>query len=264
MSGLTRRTALLAGLALLVVTNAIVLGGVAWNRSAEEARLELGARELGQLYADWSLLEEDSATALHLVWRAPAAYPTTGQETWLDGKKLEALGFRREDEVTARYGTRQATREVFVALEFAGPVWQRGIDELRAKRDHAAEIAAAHPGDKELARVAEAARGVFESEEQRGTRLVAVDADRDAAALRARHPDRTRYAILRGRVRAMMWAEAPTGYLESLTPTALHVPRPILRALAAGGALKPEMEFRAVVAFGRRHEPWIVSATKAD
>jgi hypothetical protein len=264
MSGLTRRTALLAGLALLVVTNGIVLGGVAWNRSAEDARLELGARELGLPYAGWSLLEEDSGASLHLAWRTPDRFPPEDHANWLDAAKLATLGFTREEAAKAGYGTRQQTREVFVALELAGPVWQRGIEALRAKRDHAAELAAAHPGDKDLARRAESAQSELENEEQRASRLVAVDAARDAAALRARWPDRTRYAILRGRVRAMMWAQEPTGYVASLTPTAIHVPAAILRGLTTGGTLKADAKLRAVIAFGRRYEPWIVSAAKAE
>ena len=58
----------LAGAALIVLVNAVILAGAAWNRSAEEARMTLTQRELPPGW-NHGLEQERSAISLQLAWR---------------------------------------------------------------------------------------------------------------------------------------------------------------------------------------------------
>jgi hypothetical protein len=266
MNGLSHRHALIAGLALIVIVNAIALGGVAFNRSGEDSRLHLGARELAAPYGSWQGLEEDSEMALRLVWRMPvtagdeAAYPQR-PPGWLDADKLAALGFPREAATETPRGGRQWVREVFLVLEFDGPAYRQGVAVLREKLARAQGLSAAHPDDKDLKRNAEAAAQVLERELRENSRLLVVDGGLDPAALRARYPDRARYALVRGRVRAALWSPHPSGYVEGVAVSNVHVPATFRRVFAGwpqrGKAA--EQAFTADLAFGRRYEPWIVA-----
>ena len=91
-----------AGLALIVLTNAVALGGVWWNRSATpESALTLSERELG---LPWRSLRfaEDSGLSLNLNWRVGdreagefvSGYTFNGgTPEWLDAAHMAALGF---------------------------------------------------------------------------------------------------------------------------------------------------------------------------
>src|SRR5512145_1067398 len=96
----SRRHTLIAGLALIALTNAIALGGVAWNRSGEpESVLKLTQRELWQPHG-YGLAREEGGLQLSVRWRALHADPEVefygdfhGQPEWLNEAKLAALGF---------------------------------------------------------------------------------------------------------------------------------------------------------------------------
>ena len=86
--------------------------------------------------------------------------------------------------------------------------------------------------------------------------LRAVDAGLDAAKLRARYPDRTRYALLPGKVAAWNAYESKTldmtiAWIQPLPIKRIHVPA------ALADALTGRPEFRLQVNFGRRLEPWV-------
>ena len=97
-----RRAATWVGLALLVLTNAVALGGVAYNRSGEpDAVLKLGERELSPPYV-WNDKGENSGLSLKLQWRGTppaarlrgkAAYWSDRNPAWLDARKMRELGF---------------------------------------------------------------------------------------------------------------------------------------------------------------------------
>ena len=90
---------------------------------------------------------------------------------------------------------------MWLALEFDGPAHARDLQQAREALSQAQGAVAAHPGDDEHRKRAEEATKRFQQVRDEWSRLVAIDADLDADALRARHPDRTRVAIVRGRVR---------------------------------------------------------------
>src|SRR5262249_7534266 len=90
------------GAVLVALTNAVALGGAAWNRSGEESRLRLTQRELVRPYI-WYGNRENSGMSLELTWRALGDLTpsdpylswnfaaTRGAPAWLDRVRIDAL-----------------------------------------------------------------------------------------------------------------------------------------------------------------------------
>ena len=248
---------LLAGLVLIALANAAALGGVAWNRRGEpEATVTLTERELR---IPWSAIndEDDTGLDLQLEWNArwsaggslPEGLPLT---------TLHELGFR------PAIGRREPPRTAWVVLEMDGEAWRRWVEKRRRQVEEERRKKPdgdCPPGtDLELMQVS-------------GSRLVAVDAGRDRHALRRRHPDRSRHLVVPGVVHVQ---EARPGVFEGvvsdLRVESVHVPlklRPVLDELVRDERMRQETSssaelnrpprYRAVVAFGRRGEPWLVT-----
>ena len=92
---------LIAGLSIIIVTNVIALGGVAYNRSGEpDALVELTERELDIAYR-YGLERENTGLRLNINCRVETlqddyAYANNncwGNPVWLDQQKLIELGF---------------------------------------------------------------------------------------------------------------------------------------------------------------------------
>ena len=273
---------------LLALTNVAVLGGAAYNRlGTPESTLLLSERELGPQWS-WGLqTEENSELLLQLLFRTeriPAGegpdgegplYPlATRAAPWLDRAKLKQLGFDVEaqpgsEEGAARYRRMQG-RDLVLVLELEGPAHARA---LAAARDHAAKLAAAaaaNAADGELENRAQLAQDRLRREEQEDSRLFVVDAGHDAAALRQQYPDRTRYALVRGRVVPVVVGEAASAKLYGMVTEvfcdSINVARQFRSAIPFGPGdnvmVLPAKRspFQVSMAFGKRLEPWIVAA----
>lgn len=275
----TRAHTLAAGVVLIVLTNAVALGGVMMNRSREpESRLTLTERELPLSY-DSLTQRENSGIALRLDWRvlgeqaADLDYADYGsQPAWLDAARMVALGFdvpagEPMAESSKRYA-RQLPRQALVVLEFDGPTWQKAVDRAQAAAERHATAAAANPGNELLADRAKSARAQVALERSASSRLFAVDAGLDAVVLRARYPDRSRYLILRATIRPNVIGSDESrqhlgGYLSEIAIDRINVPytfRPQLIELRDAprpsvGNRPPRYEVR--LAIGQRLEPWI-------
>jgi hypothetical protein len=259
---------LIGGVALIVAMNAFVLAGVAWNRSGEPgSALTLTQRELSLPYA-FGLDGELGGTAVALLWRSPmrddtadAAYDMyygRGPD-WLDAAKLRELGFDLKDE---RDAYRQK-REVYVVLELAGADWQAALAQAQRRVDRAIARGDAEKQDVDARKSAQEA---LKFERQKASRLFAIDAGVDAAALRQRHPDRRRYVIVAASVTpSAMVIDGKTtfsGHIGALAVARISVPHALRgamdgidrNALDSGRA-----SFEMDVAWGRRLEPWITA-----
>lgn len=268
---------LIAGLLLIAATNAVALAGVAWNRTGDpEAKLLLSERELNLPY-NWGLDRDNSGVSLSLQWRVVGEAQAYGYHSaytpleWLDKVRLSALGFdtaRFEDTPEGRrHMTRLEAREVFLVLELDGPAWQtmlaRTREWARLELEHAAVDAGAGKTDGTRA---DQARRALDREERSASRLFAIDAGLDAVALRARYPDRARYAIVRGRIKPTLDTRASgariTGYIEGIQVSWVNVSRQFHPALAARDASYTSgaaPRYAVTVAFGRRFEPWVLA-----
>ncbi len=276
MKNWTRRHTLIAGIALLVVTNAVALLGVAYNRSGEpDSVLTLTQRELTP--DSWRMNHENSGVSLRIQWRLPGKagesyyrYYYSGSAGWLDQAKMASLGFDvsppEGTQDKYRWASRQLTREVLLVLEMDGPAYQEALQRARQYVAEQDAKLAALPRDKDLQREAKEAHEALTREENGNSRLFAVDAGLDQAALRAKFPDRKRYAVVRARVH-MTWDEKSgyAGYISGLSideVTAPHEYHALIEGSgipsAPGPAIAP---FEARIAFGQRLEPWLLGMT---
>ena len=265
---------LIAGVGLIVVVNAMVLGGVAYNRSSEpESTLRLSQRELiapGRGYGN----KENSGITLTLNWRVlpsvtlddkkhGGAYAyKVGSPDWLNPAKMLALGFDRSALSQSSDGqlrTRQPLpRDVLLVLEFDGATYQAALARAARLREAAS------------AREEKQASDVLRREKDANSRLFVVDAGLDVAALRTQYPDRGRYAIVRGHVRPNLTIEknsaAPTGFISGVSASSLNVPlewRHVFVGAAESWRDGPtSLAYTVDVKFGQRLEPWIGQATR--
>jgi hypothetical protein len=294
----SHRAALAAGLGLLALVNAFALGGVAWNRGAQDSRLRRTQRELQLPYSYLPADGEDPGLSLRLEWHSdarchePYGCGGYGEASWLDAPKLAALGFdvaepSREERSRDQ---RAQEREAIVVLEFEGPAYVRYLQELRDELRKAQEKAAqaGEPGDP-VAEAARVARGAIEAVTasiqasrnevreaaealrkgaREDSRLFAVDAGLDRAALRRKYPDRSRYALVRGLVSyTPAWDDKrqfrARGRVTRLLNDGINLPRPLAQQLgiesyASYSQDSSRFSYAGEVAFGRKLEPWLV------
>jgi len=278
-----RARLLAAAAALVVVVNAVVLAGVAWNRTGEpDARLTLTEREL-RLERDERreensgvslvLVTNDLRTALDEPWRHPGEAWRHPGEAWLDARTLAALGFDVRplpeddgDEPARRYG-RQPERRGYVVLQLGGSAWAAW--EARAAGTVAAverEVAAGKATADQLARQ----REWLARERRTASRLFPVAAGPDAAALRQAWPDRASFLVLpaafgvsyayRERARPAERYQVEGAF--RLLTGELQVPRRLQGALPRQALRHVDdrehaPRFEVILATGRRLEPWI-------
>ena len=277
MKAWSRGRTLAIGLGLIVLTNAVALGGVWWNRAAApENSLTLSERELG---LPWRALRnrEISGLALNLNWRVAdreagefvSGYTVNGgTPEWLDGARMQALGFTLDDMASdngRRRYTRQLPREAVFVLELDGPAAQRALAKARESAARHAAAAAANVDSKEFAGRAKRAQDALTQEENTSSRLFVIDAGLDVGALRQKYPDRSRFMLLRGTVRPSMRDRGPgqpqmTGYITRVGSGPVHVPHALrgpLESLRARGEPGGGDRFSATRAVGQRLEPWI-------
>jgi hypothetical protein len=286
ISNWNRRHALLAALALVMLTNAVALLGVWYNRSGEpESQLTMSQRELWPPY-DWKFDGENSATTLRLRWRvplydeedSPSPYRTSyansgGVATWFDRTKLETLGFDLKDEKkleSSSYSYSQLSKQAYLVLEFDGEYYQRALRIARsalAAEESASSDNAQKSSQQESS--LKSARERLADEENKNSRLFIVDAGSEIGALRARYPDRNHYAIVQGEVKpALVGSGKKRWVMGKITDVAIdtiNVPyiyrqqfEPMFnehRRVRANN----QSSFEVDLAFGKRLEPWITA-----
>lgn len=288
MNGIRPRY-LITGLALIGLVNAIVLAGVAWNRQLpEESRLQLSERELAATYAYWR--KDNSSLALRLDYRWPSRADDDHYYLSISAEKMAELGFHLPTELneqTVRRYRRQLDRDALLVLELDGPAYQREVALLLAAYAEALRLQKSVPDSKELREAAQHAANALDYEQRRASRLLVVDVGLDQQALRARYPDRTRYAIVRSIIEVQAssvaskwtgegddprpdnqrWAWQLGGSADTPGIQSLNLPQrwhatfdslPQQNELPGADYPSYQKLFSAEVAFGRRLEPWFV------
>jgi hypothetical protein len=277
--------ALTASLFLVVLTNAIALGGVAYNRGGQpHSTLELTERELRISRRDW-LDNETSGIDLDVRWRIrprktdsyEPEYSWDRELHWLSEAQKKQLGFiapkalTRDDAGDSTWDP--PTREAFVVLENDGATHRAAIEQARKHLARATKLAAANSGVKIFRERLDSAREQLKEEESFATRLFLIDVDPDADALRARYSDRSRYAIVRAHLDAAIANQEhvlhSAIYVTSLDIDTISVPhefRAIIEPLSTPNDRYSYKEqaprFEATVHWGRRLEPWITQVRK--
>lgn len=280
----TRTSTLITGLGLIVVTNAVALLGVSYNRGGEpDSQLVLTQREL-TLPHRWGWEKENNGLSLSLSYRLPGErdfdigfYPNRPQHfgdlTWLNRDKLVALGFdvtqAPDTAAGRRYYERLLPKDVMLVLELDGPAYQQRLQAAQDKLQQEETLVTQNPGAKEFVERATAARQALQAEENTRSRLFVVDAGLDATTLRNQYPDRTRYALVHGRVRP--WLDRRddkplvVGHVQSLSITQIniplehHAPFETTSTDTTADSGRAEKHYRVTLAIGRRFEPWVVN-----
>ncbi len=282
----SRKVALAAGVGIILGTNAVALIGVAHNRSdSPESRLTLTEREL-QL-PRWNWFESDNTgIGLRVIYRlggpeesgVESTYPynSTLSPPWLDKAKLAELGF----EVTRpldtpegrRYYAKLLEKHVLLVLEYNGPAYSAALARAKRHYDEQSQRAAQHDGVKELARRRDEAQRNLDRERRARSRLFVVDAGLDLASLRARYPDKSRYAVATGRIRPVLETSKGdsklVGWVSGLDINTIHVPYayrdlfiPLLNR-RRGPLYDSAPRFEVEITYGQRLEPWVTGAQR--
>jgi hypothetical protein len=257
-----RRWPFISGVALTVITNAVVLAGAIHNRSGDpESTLTLTQRELALPYS-YRQSRENTGLALRVLWRVESSEAQLngsrpvwygGEPAWLDSAKLDELGIR----VRARSPrnadgpsySRSLPVDVLLVLEMNGSAYKRQLE-------HACRRAAD----------SKAAKDDCAREENEASRLFIVDAGLDRDSLRKKYPDAATHAIVHGQIEATRTSDAFTsslsGRIRGVSVEEIQVPVAMRAALGPDTVMRwnerHEKPFEAAIAFGRRLEPWVV------
>lgn len=268
---------------LLLLTNIVVLSGVAINRYSEaEGRIVLSEREFSLPYTShkedsglslrltWRVADEDDESDSSLYWRAPA---------WFDAAKVAELGLTTGLSVaegSLKLRKEPLPREVFIVLELAGEPYLRTLAQAEralAKEKRSQEtIPADLSANEENVRKArlKTALDRVEDERVRSSRLFAVDAGLGAKSLRQKYTDASRYIIAKGLAVAGPYEghgkKEIRGRIKMLLIEEIHVPleyRAVYAAIqeAKRKAKSDQPRSAAIIelVYGSRFEPWIAA-----
>lgn len=284
----------LASAGLVVLTNAFVLIGVAYNRASEpEAEITLTERELPLSYEAFQS-EENTELALRLHWQSPAhrwqalMFESRLEPDWFDQAKLEAVGYDcslpLSDPSAEQYYDKMLPREAFVVLEYGGQAWTRWLEAWdRDKVFMAEQVNKGKRSKQDLEQLNDA----YDQLPKTGSRLLAVDVGSDPIQLRQRYPERNQFVIVRAQVRLYLAREGKTqtserrpvhlrGEVTQLLTNDIHVPfelQAVLDTLSRSEGhrgratsspfVRPreakEPRYEVTLRYGKRYEPWITA-----
>jgi hypothetical protein len=264
---------LIAGSAIILLTNAVALGGAGYNRSGEpESQLQLTQRELQ--HSSWREGKDNSGITLELDWRV--AQPKQAKydryydgrwgepPTWLNKAKMAELGFDvvklASTSENVRYDDTQS-RDVLLVLELDGQAYQQTLQRAKEYAKQSEGLLAGNSKSHEVVEQVKDAEENFQHEQNQVSRLFVIDAGLDVQKLRAAYPDRSRYAIVHGLVRPrteweMKNKDGIGGNISELHADRINVP------LAFREVFNNSASYEVTVAFGKRLEPWLVTASK--
>lgn len=265
----SKKTTWITGIAILVLTNVVALAGVVYNRSGEPVgTLRLSEREL-RLPNSNGFGRENSGLSLTVKWRILStkynehSYANQWSAAeWLDEDKLDELGFKVEGAtltMESRYRFNRApSRLVWLVLEYDGAAYQEMRKRSEAFLDKSLELADRNPESEDFRKRADNAMERRDEEEVRESRLFVVNAGLDRSVLEKKYPDNTRYILQRGSVRASLrqnevkqWIVQ--GFIHDLAVETVNVP------LKFCDLFDDASGFLVTLAYGKRHEPWIVA-----
>ncbi len=290
-----KRYGMISAVGLLVLVNAVVLGGAAYNRSGEpDAVITMTERELPLSsyygYAD----RENTGLSLRLTWaqgrsRSGRSVARSGADSpypdWFDKARLEAVGFDctmpLDDPRAEIQYDRMLPRKTYAVLEYEGKAWEAWQDQ---ERDELASMEKkTSTGEVSLKQLTNA-RKEYEREARSRSRLFAVDVGNDPATLRRQYGDRTRFLVLPATVRISRYKHGSpgedlgrqpwrlSGVITDILTDTIYVPKEhrvllekLLRSKERSDNYGPYAQrqrdpaYAAKLLVGKRHEPWIDS-----
>lgn len=269
-----KTTALITGLAMIVVGNTVALSGIYYNRSgAPDAKVSMTQRELRLPYF-YGFQNENSSIAFNLQWRIrndDSDYANQWVDPdWLNERKLTELGFDTSIPKTAPHAERRyrkmLPRAAYIVLEYNGPTYAAQLAKAQKKVRQQQRLSQEHPDVKKHAEDLKRAKSALDNEEHTFSHLFAVDAGADKDALRRKYPNRSMYLIVTGQVSIAFYTEKCKPYLTG-SIDALNIDS-ITASYAIRRQLEPylgkhryqerqKLKYKVTVAYGKRLEPWI-------
>lgn len=270
MNILTRNRVLIAGVLLLVLTNAIVITGAIINRSGEpEAVLDLSEREL---HLPLRKQEENSGLSLKLIWDE---HLSRDASTRLKAGKLEDLGFDliNTDDAAERllYIRKQLPKRAWIVLEFDGAHYQGALQHAERNYQTQLKLHSQEDDSKSYARLRLAEKNLSRIKHSM-SRLFIVNAGQDPVQLRQQYPDKSHYIVTQGAVRLTCdytvtaqkhrTCSDIVGYVSKISVRRIHVPlefRTVFDSLPCWHQSKEcQPSYQVKLAYGHRYEPWIL------
>ncbi len=277
---LSSRVLFLLCIVIIVVTNIVVLSGVASNRTGKPgSQITLTEREL-QLLSQ--VHKENSGLTLRLAWRTLGkddGYPNWRSPVWFNTDKLKELGFNIDDYLKSKdnnkFYKKIIPKVVFIVLENNGDPYREAVKRAEMALEKKESLFRSNSGDKILRANYESAEKRLKHERITKTRLFAVDAGINFGILREKYDDRARFIITKGLVRPRYYYENKNkevlGYISKLIVENIHVPlryRKEFDAILIGNKSEAKefgpLRFEVELAYGRRFEPWIMSVKHID
>ena len=291
---------IIAAAAVLILTNVVVLAGVAYNRSgAPVMSIDLTERELSMTPSISP--GENSGTSLTLKWRAlgpiddaedivasgrlPSSLDAR-TPAWLDKDRLLELGFdlpaieRDIDKHKDRLFHRSI--EVYLVLEYGGDSWQKVVEYTQTAADNLRKEIENRSDDAKQVKRLEHLEKRLDQVRTSSSRLYVIDAGADRRALLDRYADSGKYLLARGRI-GLRWnrdEQKIVGRIRELAINRVHVPlpySPILVELDRADRARRASRFEPPVIqrnrqprysvrlnIGNRLEPWIESVALMD
>lgn len=281
---------ILAGGAVVLITNIVILAGVVYNRSgATPTAITLTEREMTIASSG----EENTGRALRVQWQQPHIRGLEQREgpEWFDQAKLEAVGYdchvSPTDPNAEQFYQKALPRKAYMVLEYDGAAWVTWLKEWEHDLDWTADrVRRGKRSEESLNKEKELSERV----KQTASRLVAVDIGWDPAQLRRQYPDPAQFIIapalvelqyIRTDAQKSGPRRAPflRGVVSELLVDEIHVSlehRAILDQIQREDKQKPRQwsrfgqlpegvdqpRYGVTLRYGKRQEPWIVTVEK--
>jgi hypothetical protein len=189
---------LFIGLIILVGTNLVVLGGVAFNRMGDTtAQLTLTERELSFPYYSGAH-KENSGISLSIKWRTPTQKneiysPYHSKSINITKDELLALGFDKSD-VKDNYWVE--SQELYLALEFDGALHKAEIK--KASEEYQTQLATFEEQDKNINNRKMEFKKNLQREKTSNSRLFFKEASANYESLEAKFAGQKNILIVKG------------------------------------------------------------------
>ena len=237
------------GLLLLILTNAVVLARVAYNRSEVTETLTLTEREFRKGYRS---IRENSAEMLRLKWRTPKVDKYDYRKLRVTKGQLDALGFYGPPSCKeGQYNRDRKEKEVWVLIELGGEAYRQELERVKTELKEVEQ----KPIDQEKERQIKSLSNELENLKSRDSRLYAVNISLDKEILVNAINDQNNQFVTKGIV-AENYDCTNDVIIQNLFISRLHLPK---ESLPSNGQWPNK--YQVTVAVGRSGEAWVKAVT---
>ncbi len=287
-----KRFGLYIAIAIVMITNVIILSGVAYNRSGNpEFSIDLTERELPLKH----ISKENSGLFLSLNWNMQGKTingSNSPKNNWLNKSKLEQLGFNTSFPLDTKRSWEQyysqLPKEAFIVLEYEGDAWEKWETKLKNEIRTLKEKLGKETIKKSINFQKRRIRNL-EWDLYYKSRLYAIDAGINLFSLKEKYPNQSNYLIVPGTIKIQKYNLSEfnsegkkinkpylSGYIKELSIMDIYVPsdqKDILKNLPPrvpkysnekmdGIEIKPR--YKVQLNLGKRLEPWIQNITRLN